>query len=87
MFIKLTKESLECYILICLNIQEMHRGQLFNNVCKHVNITPAKFYSALLILERDGKITRRYEISNGAAYDVYSITPTGQKDLNRFLKK
>ena len=86
MAIKLTKESLECYILTCLSIREMYAAEILKNVSKEVQIESSTLYSMLVDLEKEGKISKKHEVRNGVACEVCKIKRAGKKHLKAYLK-
>ncbi len=87
MAIKLTRKSLDYYILTCLSIQDMYGAQIFKNITSYTKITSGSFYGILDTLEKEGKITKKHAVQNGVSVELCRITPSGKKYLNAFLNE
>ena len=85
MAIKLTRKSLDYYILTCLSIQDMYGAQILKNITSYVEITSGSFYGILDTLAKEGKITKKHAVQNGVSVELCRITPSGKKYLDAFL--
>lgn len=88
MTIELKEEALEYYVLASLSLEDLYGAQILQKVAPYLTVNQADLYAVLTKLENEGKITKKLvQESEFRHYNLCSITPSGRKYVETFMKE